>query len=96
MTSGRQTQRIRENPASSKLQLCDSHSEAQRPASFDGRLLYRHDGVHVTQAISQYFHDMRRKMRRLLNEKVKPAPVDLRQAAGLLRHGIGRARSVID
>ena len=39
---------------------------------------------------------MRRKVRRLLNEKVKPAPVDLRQARGSLRHSVGCARTVIN
>src|SRR6266481_492728 len=68
----------------------------QWPASFDGCLSHRHHGVHVTQAIGQRFHHMRRKMRRLLNEKVKPAPVDLRQTGGFLRHGVGCARGIID
>jgi hypothetical protein len=35
-------------------------------------------------------------MGRLLNEKVKPARVDLHQARGFLGHGIGCARSIID
>ena len=35
-------------------------------------------------------------MRRLLNEKVEPAPVDLRQAGGFLGHGIGCPGTVID
>src|SRR6266480_976179 len=55
-----------------------------------------HHGVRVTQAIGQYFHHMRRKMRRLLNEKVKPAAVDLRQARRALRHSVGGAWSVVN
>src|SRR5262249_34176987 len=39
---------------------------------------------------------MRRKMRRLLNEKVKPAPVDLRQLRRRLRYDMGRARTVVN
>ena len=50
----------------------------------------------MTQAVGQYSHHMSREMRGLLNEKVKPAPVDLRQAGRLLGHGIGCARSIID
>jgi hypothetical protein len=48
------------------------------------------------RAIGQRLHHMRRKMRRLLNEKMKPSPVDLRQAGGLLRYRIGCTGSVID
>src|SRR5882672_11324440 len=59
-------------------------------------LAHRRNGVHVTQAIGQNFHHMRRKMRRLLNEKMKPAPVDLRQARGGLCHSVGRPRTVIN
>ena len=62
-------------------------------ASLRDSLSHSRHGIHVTQAIGQHFHHMRRKMRRLLNEKVKPAPVDLRQARGGLRHSIGGARS---
>jgi hypothetical protein len=50
----------------------------------------------VTQAIGQRFHHMRRKMRCLLNEKVKPAAVDLRQSGGSLRHSVGRARTIVN
>ena len=39
---------------------------------------------------------MRRKMRRLLNEKMKPAPVDLRQLRRRLGYDVGRARTVIN
>ena len=35
-------------------------------------------------------------MGRLLNEKMKPAPVDLRQTRGFLGHSIGGAWSIID
>ena len=63
---------------------------------FRDSLSHRRHRVHVTQAIGQHFHHMRRKMRRLLNEKVKPASVDLRQRRRSLRHGVGRARSVIN
>ena len=52
--------------------------------------------VHVTQAISQRFHHVRREMRRLLNEKMEPPSIDFRQPAGGLRHSVGRARAVID
>jgi hypothetical protein len=45
---------------------------------FSDLLSHGRDGVHVTQAIGQRFHHMRRKVRCLLNEKVKPAPIDLR------------------
>src|SRR5215472_10524425 len=67
-----------------------------RCLSFETRLSHRHHGVHVTQAISKRFHHMRRKMRRLLNEKVKPAAVDLRQFGGSLRHGIRRPWTVVN
>ena len=50
----------------------------------------------MTQAIGQRFHHMRRKMRRLLNEKVKPAAVDLRQARRALRHSVGGAWTVVN
>jgi len=33
----------------------------------------------VTQAIRQRFHHMRGEMRRLLNEKMEPPPIDFRQ-----------------
>jgi len=65
-------------------------------ASLRDSLSHGRHGVHVTQAIGQNFHHMRRKMRCLLNEKVKPAPVDLRQARVSLRHSVGRARTVIN
>src|SRR5262249_10011293 len=39
---------------------------------------------------------MRRKMRRLLNEKVKPAPVNLCQPCRRLRYDVGRARTVVN
>src|SRR5215831_558309 len=39
---------------------------------------------------------MRRKMRRLLNEKVKTAPVDLRQLRRRLRYDVGSARTVVN
>ena len=35
-------------------------------------------------------------MRCLLNEKVKPAPVDLCQLSGGLRHSVGRAGTIIN
>src|SRR5439155_14240647 len=46
-------------------------------------LVRRRDGVHVTQAISQRFHDMRGKVRRLLNKKMKSTPIDFGQPAGV-------------
>src|SRR6266850_7626972 len=64
--------------------------------SFRDLLSHRRDGVHVTQAIGQRFHHMRRKIRCLLNEKVKPAPVDLRQARRALRHSVGGAWTVVN
>ena len=58
--------------------------DGERSAAFVREWLsHRRNGVHVTQPIGQRFHHMRRKMRRLLNEKMKPAPIDLRQPAGL-------------
>ena len=42
----------------------------------------------MTQPIGQNFHHMRRKMRRLLNEKVKPATIDLSQLGGTPRHSV--------
>src|SRR5215813_6560564 len=59
-------------------------------------LSHRGHRIHVTQAIGQNFHHMRRKMRRLLNEKVKTASVDLRQLRGRLRYNVGSARTVIN
>ena len=50
----------------------------------------------MTQAIGQNFHHVRRKMWRLLNEKMKPTPVDLGQLGGSLRDGVGCARTVIN
>jgi hypothetical protein len=61
-----------------------------------GSLSHRRNGVHVTQAISQNFHHVRRKMRCLLNEKVKPATVDLRKLRRSFRDGIRRPRTVIN
>src|SRR5262249_44619177 len=83
----------------------DSHSQKDNAACtpakgalsfFRDSLSYRRHGVHVTQAIGQRFHHMRRKMRRLLNEKDKPTPIDLRQLGGGLRHSVGRARTIIN
>jgi len=59
-------------------------------------LLRRRDSVHVTQAIGQRFHYMRREMRCLLNEKMEPPPIDFRQSTGGLRYCAGCARAVID
>src|SRR5881392_3218291 len=59
-------------------------------------LARRRDGVHVPQAISQRFHDMRRKVRRLLNKKMKPTPIDFRQPARSLCDYAGCARAIID
>ena len=74
---------------------CAVAKGALRPL-FETRLSGSRHGVHVTQAIGQNFHHMRRKMRCLLNEKVKPAAVDLRQPGGTLRDGIRRAGTVIN
>ena len=92
-----------------KLRLCDNHFRApsarinaERTATKAALQTCRnflarsHHGVGVTQAVGQYFHHMRRKMRRLLNEKVEPAPVDLRQAGGFLGHSIGCPETVTD
>src|SRR6266568_6642372 len=59
-------------------------------------LARRRYGVHVTQAISECLHHMCRTMRHLLNQKMEPPSIDLRQSAGCLRHRVGRARSVVD
>jgi len=56
----------------------------------------RGDSVHATQAIGQRFHDVRREMWRLLNEKMKPPPIDFRQPAGGLCYSARRARAFID
>src|SRR5918996_1745909 len=85
------TIRIREKD-NAALRGCKSSG----PCFRTGYLSHRRNGIHVTQAIGQRFHHMRRKVRRLLNEKMKPASVDLHQPRGGLRHGIGRARTVID
>src|SRR5437660_1789581 len=39
---------------------------------------------------------MCRKMRRLLDQKMEPTLIDLRQSANCLRHRVGCARSVVD
>src|SRR5262245_55683448 len=65
-------------------------------ASLRNSLSHGRHGVHVTQAIGQNFHHMRRKMRRLLNEKVKTSPVDFCQFRGRLRYNVGSARTVIN
>ena len=54
------------------------------------------NSVHVTQAISQYFHHVRGKMRRLLNEKMEPPSIDFRQPTGGLCDCAGCARVIID
>src|SRR6267154_1010010 len=69
----------------------------ERSTAFVRDLLsHGRDGVHVTQAIGQRFHHMRRKVRCLLNEKVKPTAVDLRQARRALRHSVGGAWTVVN
>src|SRR4029077_519176 len=52
--------------------------------------------VHVTQTISELFHHVRRELRVLLNEKMKPPLIDCRQSAGGLRHSVGSTRTIID
>src|SRR5204863_3005644 len=83
----------------------DSHSlkdNAARAAAkeplrlFGDSLPHSHHRIHVTQAVGQRFHHMRRKMRRLLNEKVKSAAVDLRQTRRALRHSVGCAWSFVN
>src|SRR5262249_3728919 len=64
--------------------------------TFESLLSRRRDCVHVTQTIGQGLHDMRGEMRRLLNEKMEPAPVDLRQAGRSLGHYTGGARAIVD
>src|SRR5262245_23585083 len=51
--------------------------------------------VHVTQAIGELFHHMRREMRVLLNEKMETPFIDWRQSARGLRHSVGSTRTVI-
>jgi hypothetical protein len=69
----------------------------ERSAAFVRYLLsHRRNGVHVTQAIGQNFHHVRRKMRCLLNEEVKPTSVDLCQLGRTLRHSVCRSGTVIN
>jgi hypothetical protein len=68
---------LREDTHSPKDNAAPAATKEALPLLRDS-LAHRRHGVHVTQTIGQNFHHMRRKMRCLLDEKVKPAPVDLR------------------
>lgn len=59
-------------------------------------LSFRRDSVHVTQAISERLHDVRRKVWRLLHEKMEPPPINLRHPRWRLYHRAGRPWAVID
>jgi len=50
----------------------------------------------VTQAISERPHHVRGKVRRLLNEKMEPAPVDCSQATRGLRDRGGSTRTLVN
>ena len=52
--------------------------------------------VHVTEAVGELFHHMRRELRVLLNEKMEPPFIDWRQSTVGLRHSVSSARTVID
>jgi hypothetical protein len=50
----------------------------------------------VAQAISERPHHVRGKVRRLLNEKMEPSPVDFSQATRRLRDRGGSTRAVVN
>jgi hypothetical protein len=50
----------------------------------------------MTEAVGKLFHHVRREMRVLLNEKMESPPIDLRQPARGLRHGVCSTWTVID
>jgi hypothetical protein len=50
----------------------------------------------MTQVLNQRFHRKRRKLRVLLNKKIEPFPVDLRESASGFRHSVGNAWPLFD
>lgn len=50
----------------------------------------------MTQAISERLHHVRGKVRRLLNEKMEPSPVDFSQATRRFRNGRGSTRIIVN